>query len=75
MDLQFVGMDDSVCKEGSVPCPDFCPQAIGMPHADDRPITMSGNHSCGFLLPFFTCKCKIAVCRFIVRRFLYVVEC
>jgi len=41
--LQFVGMDDSICKEGDVPHPDFSPKAIGMTHADDRPITMSGN--------------------------------
>ena len=41
-------MDDSICKEGDIPHPDFSPKAIGMAHADDRPITMSGNRSCSF---------------------------
>jgi len=36
-------MNDSICTEGEVPHPDFSPKAIGMTHADDRPITMSGN--------------------------------
>jgi len=36
-------MDDSVCREGTVPHPDFSPNAIGMAHIDDRPITMSGG--------------------------------
>jgi len=43
VELQFVGIDDAVCKDGAIPHPDFSPKAIGMAHEDIRPITMSGN--------------------------------
>jgi len=36
-------MDDSLCKETVIPHPDFSPNAIGMTHVDDRPITTSGD--------------------------------
>jgi len=41
--LQFVGMDDSLCNETVIPHPDFSPNAIGMTHVDDRPVTTSGD--------------------------------
>jgi len=46
-------MDDSFCKEGVIPHPDFSPKAIGMPHVDDRPKTMSGNTSLLFFCYHF----------------------
>ena len=55
-------MDDSICKEGDIPHPDFSPKAIGMAHADDRPITMSVIGLVHFLLQFLNflhdCECN-----------------
>jgi len=65
-------MYDSVCKEGIVPHPDFCPNAIGMPHVDDRPITMSGMSSYYLVLPYVCAyKCKINVYWFLCIKFGY----
>jgi len=46
-------MDDLICKEGHIPYPNFSPKAIGMTHADDRPITMSGNTFRSFFIIIF----------------------